>query len=23
LGTLFWQVNKATRINPATIMKAE
>ena len=23
LGTLFWQVNKATRINPATIMKTE
>lgn len=23
LGTLLWQVNKATRINPATIMKAE
>jgi ABC-type antimicrobial peptide transport system permease subunit len=23
LGTLFWQVNKAARINPAEIMKSE
>lgn len=23
LGTLFWQVNKAVRVNPATIMKTE
>nr|WP_162614421.1 hypothetical protein [Bacteroides sp. An19] len=23
LGTLWWQVNKAARINPADVMKAE